>query len=186
MRKPSRRRADRAPGWCRAGEGSAWRWNLPGLSIFRTKAAFHANWPVGVLNNSLLLRYNDNTIVAGAQTERRGGAGPVRGLLGGKTSPTAFPIASFRAATVRERSASPLPYGRGSVLSSRTPFISCHSPLSTSGAGPRRGDPVGHELPPARHAPLPLRRPSDPAEAPWLRALPGRRSLTIGSGQGYT
>jgi hypothetical protein len=26
----------------------------------------------------------------GAQTERRGGAGPVRGLLGGKTSPAAF------------------------------------------------------------------------------------------------
>src|SRR5262249_55688588 len=30
------------------------------------------------------LRYNGNTIVPGAQTERRGGAGPVRGLLGGK------------------------------------------------------------------------------------------------------
>ena len=26
----------------------------------------------------------------GAQTERRGGAGPVRGLLGGKTSPAAL------------------------------------------------------------------------------------------------
>jgi len=26
----------------------------------------------------------------GAQTERRGGAGPVRGLLGGKTSPAAM------------------------------------------------------------------------------------------------
>jgi hypothetical protein len=26
----------------------------------------------------------------GAQTERRGGAGPVRGLLGDKTSPAAF------------------------------------------------------------------------------------------------
>jgi hypothetical protein len=29
-------------------------------------------------------------IVPGAQTERRGGAGPVRGLLGGKASPAAF------------------------------------------------------------------------------------------------
>src|SRR5262245_36391575 len=29
-------------------------------------------------------------IVASAQTERRGGAGPVRGLLGGKASPAAF------------------------------------------------------------------------------------------------
>jgi hypothetical protein len=30
------------------------------------------------------LRYNDKDIAAGAQTERRGGAGQVRGLLGGK------------------------------------------------------------------------------------------------------
>src|SRR5262245_57259416 len=30
------------------------------------------------------LRYNGNTIVPGAQAERRGGAGPVGGLLGGK------------------------------------------------------------------------------------------------------
>src|SRR5262245_51539890 len=30
------------------------------------------------------LRYKGNSIAAGAQTERRGGAGPVRGLLGGK------------------------------------------------------------------------------------------------------
>ncbi len=31
----------------------------------------------------------------GAQTERRGGAGPVRGLLGGKTSPAAVFVSSF-------------------------------------------------------------------------------------------
>ena len=30
------------------------------------------------------LRYNENVIAVGAQTERRGDAGPVRGLLGGK------------------------------------------------------------------------------------------------------
>jgi hypothetical protein len=36
------------------------------------------------------LRYNETATVAGAQTERRGGAGPVRGLLGGKTSPAAL------------------------------------------------------------------------------------------------
>jgi hypothetical protein len=38
------------------------------------------------------LRYNDNATgsVPGAQTERRGLAGPVRDLLGGETSPAAF------------------------------------------------------------------------------------------------
>ena len=36
------------------------------------------------------LRYNEQTIAAGAQTERRGGAGPVRDLLGGETSPAAL------------------------------------------------------------------------------------------------
>src|SRR6516165_10347861 len=36
------------------------------------------------------LRYNGNGDLAGAQTERRGGAGPVRSLLGGKTSPAAL------------------------------------------------------------------------------------------------
>jgi len=30
------------------------------------------------------LQYNEEAIASGAQTERRGGAGPVRGLLGGK------------------------------------------------------------------------------------------------------
>jgi hypothetical protein len=30
------------------------------------------------------LRYNGDGDLSGAQTERRGGAGPVRGLLGGK------------------------------------------------------------------------------------------------------
>jgi hypothetical protein len=30
------------------------------------------------------LRHNEKAIVPGAQTERRGGAGPARGLLGGK------------------------------------------------------------------------------------------------------
>jgi hypothetical protein len=30
------------------------------------------------------LRYNEGAIALGAQTERRGGAGPVRVLLGGK------------------------------------------------------------------------------------------------------
>jgi hypothetical protein len=33
------------------------------------------------------LRWNDKAIAAGAQTERRGGAGPVRALLGGGASP---------------------------------------------------------------------------------------------------
>jgi len=32
----------------------------------------------------------------GAQTQRRGGAGPVRGLLGGKTSPAALVFLLFR------------------------------------------------------------------------------------------
>jgi hypothetical protein len=36
------------------------------------------------------LRYNDNATTTGAQTERRGGAGPGRDLLGGETSPAAF------------------------------------------------------------------------------------------------
>ena len=33
------------------------------------------------------LRYNEKAIGLGAQTERRGVAGPVRDLLGGETSP---------------------------------------------------------------------------------------------------
>ena len=33
--------------------------------------------------------------LSGAQTERRGGAGPVRGLLGGKTSPAALVFSLF-------------------------------------------------------------------------------------------
>jgi hypothetical protein len=36
------------------------------------------------------LRQNENAIASGAQTERRGGAGPVRNLLGGETLPAAF------------------------------------------------------------------------------------------------
>jgi predicted DNA-binding antitoxin AbrB/MazE fold protein len=36
------------------------------------------------------LRYNGNVIGSGAQTERRGDAGPVRLLLGGEDSPAAF------------------------------------------------------------------------------------------------
>jgi hypothetical protein len=36
------------------------------------------------------LRYNEKAIAVGAQTERRGLAGPVRDLLGGETSPAAF------------------------------------------------------------------------------------------------
>jgi hypothetical protein len=36
------------------------------------------------------LRYNESAIDPGAQTERRGDAGPVRALLGGETSPAAF------------------------------------------------------------------------------------------------
>jgi hypothetical protein len=36
------------------------------------------------------LRYNDNAIGLGAQTERRGLGGPVRDLLGGETSLAAF------------------------------------------------------------------------------------------------
>jgi hypothetical protein len=39
------------------------------------------------------LRYNDKAIAAGAQTERRGGAGPVRGLLGGKDLTGRFSLA---------------------------------------------------------------------------------------------
>src|SRR6185503_17289551 len=41
---------------------------------------------VGLLDNG-----SDNA--SGAQTERRGGAGPVGGLLGGKASPAAFSFA---------------------------------------------------------------------------------------------
>jgi hypothetical protein len=33
------------------------------------------------------LRYNENAIAAGAQTERRGVSGPVRNLLRGEDSP---------------------------------------------------------------------------------------------------
>jgi hypothetical protein len=36
------------------------------------------------------LRYDEKAIASGAQTERRGGAGSVRGIRGGKTSPAAF------------------------------------------------------------------------------------------------
>jgi hypothetical protein len=35
------------------------------------------------------LQYSEKTNVLGAQTERRGLAGPVRDLLGGETSPAA-------------------------------------------------------------------------------------------------
>src|SRR5262249_16613712 len=38
------------------------------------------------------LRFNGNGTLPGAQTERRGGAGPVRGLLGGKASPAALVV----------------------------------------------------------------------------------------------
>src|SRR5262245_58525949 len=36
------------------------------------------------------LLYDGSDIATGAQTERRGGAGPVRGLLGGKDPPAAL------------------------------------------------------------------------------------------------
>jgi hypothetical protein len=36
------------------------------------------------------LRQNENAVAVGAQTERRGLAGPVRDLLGGETSPAAY------------------------------------------------------------------------------------------------
>jgi hypothetical protein len=36
------------------------------------------------------LRYNERAIAPGAQTERRGDAGPVRLLLGGEDSPPVF------------------------------------------------------------------------------------------------
>src|SRR5437867_2902912 len=36
------------------------------------------------------LRKDENASAAGARTERRGGAGPVRDLLGGRTSPAAL------------------------------------------------------------------------------------------------
>jgi hypothetical protein len=36
------------------------------------------------------LRYDETNNASGAQTERRGDAGPVRGLLGGKASPAAL------------------------------------------------------------------------------------------------
>ena len=52
------------------------------------------------------LRYNDDAIVAGAQTERRGVAGPVSVLLRGGNSPAAAILVSFaplRAASVAER-----------------------------------------------------------------------------------
>src|SRR5207249_4601441 len=43
--------------------------------------------------------YHENAIVLGAQTERRGGAGPVRGLLGGKDPTGRF----FRSSQVRSQ-----------------------------------------------------------------------------------
>src|SRR5262245_48116720 len=48
------------------------------------------------------LRYNENAIAVGAQTERRGLAGPVRDLLGGETSPAALfynPVGALLART---------------------------------------------------------------------------------------
>jgi hypothetical protein len=51
-------------------------------------------------NNMLLLlfgpRYNKKAIAAGAQTERRGGAGPVSALLGGENSPADFLFSTRR------------------------------------------------------------------------------------------
>src|SRR5262245_28606819 len=46
--------------------------------------------PMMLLLSETGLRSHDKAIAPGAQAERRGGAGPVRGLLGGSTSPTAF------------------------------------------------------------------------------------------------
>src|SRR6516164_8878996 len=43
------------------------------------------------------LRYNDKTSAIGAQTERRGMAGPGRDLLGGETSPAALLVTSATA-----------------------------------------------------------------------------------------
>jgi hypothetical protein len=41
------------------------------------------------------LRYKEHAIDPGAQTERRGEAGPVRDLLGGETSPAAWFVQQF-------------------------------------------------------------------------------------------
>jgi hypothetical protein len=42
------------------------------------------------------IEYNDKAITAGAQSERRGDAGLVRGLLGGKDLTGRFSITDFR------------------------------------------------------------------------------------------
>jgi hypothetical protein len=42
------------------------------------------------LLSTIGLRYNEKITTHGAQTERRGGAGPERNLLGGGTSPAAL------------------------------------------------------------------------------------------------
>jgi hypothetical protein len=44
---------------------------------------------MSILLSGVGLRYNEKTIVHGAQTERRGEVGPVRTLLGGVNSPAA-------------------------------------------------------------------------------------------------
>src|SRR5262245_12961062 len=66
--------------------------------------------PMMLLLSGTGLRYNKNAIAAGAQTERRGGRGPVRGLLGGRTSPAAFVFQPRALPTL-----SPSPPGRRAV-----------------------------------------------------------------------
>src|SRR5262249_55970225 len=48
------------------------------------------NLMIRLLSERRGLRYNDKVITAGAQTERRGDAGPVRVLLGGGRAPAAL------------------------------------------------------------------------------------------------
>jgi hypothetical protein len=50
---------------------------------------------MGVLLSGAGLRYNEKAIAIGAQTERRGEAGPGRDLLGSETSPAAFQSSLF-------------------------------------------------------------------------------------------
>src|SRR5262245_52257059 len=69
-------------------------------------------------------------IAASAQTERRGGAGPVRGLLGGKASPAAF-VLIVQPTVTNRRLASAFQTVTSAYLSSRIHMPSRSSPLAS-------------------------------------------------------
>jgi hypothetical protein len=68
------------------------------------------------------LRYNGDGDLSSAQTERRGGAGPVRGLLGGKDLTGRFSLPQSRSLSVIDA---------GPIVSVR---CSCYTPPSDRGA----------------------------------------------------